>query len=137
MHLPALALPGAPTLMLDPAAQAVAAQVFGRRASAAWAPGPALVTGGDVVVETPGRGVRIAEGSNARMGTAVLVAGTVTVANTSVTANTRIFMDGQNTSGTAGELSVSARTAGTSFVITSSNVADTRTVAWLLIEPAP
>jgi hypothetical protein len=137
MHLPVLALPGAPSLMLDPAAQAVAAQVFGRRASAAWMPGPVLVTGGDLVVETPGRGLRIAEGTNARMGVSVLVAGTVAVANTSITANTRVFMDGQNLSGTAGELSVSARVAGASFTITSSNVADTRTVAWMLVEPAP
>lgn len=37
MHLPATALPGAPALMVDPAGQAVSAQVFGRRGQTAWA----------------------------------------------------------------------------------------------------
>lgn len=39
MHLPTTALPGAPTLLLDPAAQAVAGQVFGRRESTSLATG--------------------------------------------------------------------------------------------------
>ena len=88
----------------------------------------------DLDIGSVGRGLQIAEGSNARMGTAVLAAGTVTVANTSVTANTRIFLTGQSALN-AGELSISVRTAGTSFTIVSSNAADTRTVAYLLIEP--
>lgn len=37
MHLPVTSMPGAPALYADPAAQAVAAQVFGRRGPAAWA----------------------------------------------------------------------------------------------------
>lgn len=78
----------------------------------------------------------IAEGANASMGVATLVAGTVTVNNTLITGNTRIFLTGQNSSGTHGELTVSARSASTSFTITSSSATDTRSVAWLLIEPA-
>lgn len=137
MHLPATALPGAAALLLDPAGQAVAAQVFGRRAAHAWATGPRLVVGGDLVLGTVGEGVRIKEGTNARMGVATLVAGTVTVNTTAVTASSRVMLTGQNSSGTHGELTVSARTAGTSFTITSSNGADTRSVGWIIFEPAP
>jgi hypothetical protein len=85
---------------------------------------------------TAGGGVAVKEGTDARMGVATLVGGTVTVANESVTADTRIFLTAQNTGGTPGALRVSARVAGTSFTITSSSGADTSTVAWLLVEPA-
>lgn len=83
-----------------------------------------------------GGGIAVAEGANARMGVATLVAGTVTVANTSVTANTRIFLTSNADGGTPGTVRVSARVAGTSFTITSSSGADTSTVAYLLMEPA-
>lgn len=75
------------------------------------------------------------DGANKRMGQAILVGGTVIVSNTTVTANTRIFLSHANTSGTLGHLYISARTAGTSFTITSSSGTDTSTVNWLLIEP--
>jgi hypothetical protein len=75
------------------------------------------------------------DGSNKRMGQAVLVGGTVAVSNTSVTASTRIFLSHANTSGTLGHLYISARSAGVSFTITSSSGTDTSTVNWLLIEP--
>ena len=68
-------------------------------------------------------------------GTATLVGGTVVVSQGNVSASSMIYLTGQNSSGTAGELSVSARTPGTSFTITSSSGSDTRLVAWLLIEP--
>ena len=80
--------------------------------------------------------LEITEGANARMGTAVLAAGTVTVANNSVTANTRIFLTSQVDGGTPGFIRVSARVASTSFTITSGSGADTSTIGWLLIEPA-
>lgn len=70
-----------------------------------------------------------------RTGTAALTAGAVTVSTTAVTANTRIQLTSQADGGTPGFLRVSARTAGVSFTITSSNAADTSTVAWLLTEP--
>lgn len=87
-------------------------------------------------IGTAGGGVAIAEGANARMGVATLVAGAVTVANTSVTANSRIFLTSQVDGGTPGWLRVSARTAGTDFTITSSSGTDTSTVAYLIVEPA-
>ena len=84
---------------------------------------------------TAGTGLKVAEGTNAKQGTAVLVAGVKTVANTAVTANSRIFLTSQVDGGSPGFLRVSARVAGTSFTITSSNVADTSTVAYLINEP--
>ncbi|MFF9279503.1 glycosyl hydrolase family 28-related protein [Streptomyces griseosporeus] len=86
-------------------------------------------------IGSAGGGVAIKEGANARMGVATLAAGTVTVANTSVTATTRVAVFRQTTGGTPGHLSVT-RTAGTSFTITSSSGTDTSTVAWILFEPA-
>jgi hypothetical protein len=91
----------------------------------------------NIVAAQPGKGFQIKEGANARMGVSVLVAGTVTVANTSITANTRVQLTIQIPGGTVGVQYVSARTAGTSFTITSNSATDTSTVAWLLIEPAP
>lgn len=82
-----------------------------------------------------GGGITITEGTNARMGTAVLVAGTVTVNNTSVTANTRVAVFRQAAGGTLGHLSAT-KVNGTSFTVTSSSNADTSTVAWVLFEAA-
>lgn len=79
--------------------------------------------------------VNVVDGANKRMGTAVLVGGTKTVNNTSVTANTRIFLTNNASAGTPGFLYISARVASTSFTITSSNGADTSTIAWFLVEP--
>lgn len=93
------------------------------------------LTTADFRIVTAGRGIRIPEGSNARMGTATLVAGTVTVSNTSVTANTRIFLSRSTTGGTTGNLSTT-QSASTSFTINSSSGTDTSTVNWLLFEPS-
>jgi hypothetical protein len=87
-------------------------------------------------VGTAGGGLSVAEGTNARMGTATLVAGTATVSNTSVTANTRIFLTAQTSGAAPGALRVSARVAGTSFTVTSSSGTDTSQFAYLLVEPA-
>lgn len=97
--------------------------------------GGVAVVGGSVDVQTAGQGLKVAEGANAKQGVATLVAGTVTVATTAVTANSRILLTVQTVAGTQGTVTVTARTAGTSFTITSTNVADTSTVAWEIIEP--
>lgn len=70
-------------------------------------------------------------GSNPRAGVATLVAGTVTISNNSVGADTRIIISPQNTSGTAGNLSIT-RNAGVSFTINSSSALDTRDIYWEL-----
>lgn len=96
------------------------------------------VYGGDVIAGTAGKGLKVKEGTNARMGVATLVGGTVVISTTAVTANSRILLTSQApNAGTPGFLRISARTAGTSFTILSSNAADTSTVAWMIVEPAP
>lgn len=90
----------------------------------------------DIAATLAGKGFRVKEGTNAKMGTATLTAGAATVSNTSVTATSRIFLTSNADGGTPGFLRVSARTAGTSFTITSSSGTDTSTVAWIIYEPA-
>ena len=75
------------------------------------------------------------DGANKRMGQATLVGGTVVVSNTTITANTRIFLSRETLGGAAGHLAVSARSASTSFTILSSSGTDTSTINWLLVEP--
>jgi hypothetical protein len=83
----------------------------------------------------PKTGLVVTEGANAKQGVATLVAGAVTVNNTSITANSRIFLTSQVDGGTPGSVRVSARVAGTSFTITSSSGTDTSTVAYIISEP--
>jgi hypothetical protein len=90
----------------------------------------------DLIVNLAGKGLRIKEGTNARQGTATLSAGTVTVANTSVTANTRIYLGQVTPGGTVGAPFVSAVTAGTGFTIKSTSSTDTSVVSYLLVEAA-
>lgn len=72
---------------------------------------------------------------NNPMGTAVLVAGTVTVTHTTVKADSRIFLTHLVAGGTLGILSVGTITAGTSFVINSTSATDTSTVCYLILDP--
>lgn len=93
-------------------------------------------TSGDLIAQLPGKGLRIKEGTNARMGRAVLAAGTITVSTTAVSSTSEIFLTNRITGGAIGSLSVGTVTAGTSFVINSTNVLDTSTVCWLIVDPA-
>ena len=90
---------------------------------------------GNVNAITAGKGLTVKGGSNARIGTSPLTAGSVVVANTSVTASTVILLTSQADGGSPGFVRVSTRTAGTSFTITSSSGTDTSTIGWLLVEP--
>jgi len=69
----------------------------------------------------------------AKTGTAVLVAGTVTIADAAITANSIIRLSSKTLGGTPGALFVSAKTAATNFVITSTNAADTSTVQYDIV----
>lgn len=100
------------------------------------ATGGAALIDNDLKLQIVGKGIYIKEGSNATMGVATLVGGTVTVSTTKVTANSRIFVTTQSAGGTVAASYISARTAGTSFTITSMNVLDTSVVAWMIVEPA-
>lgn len=76
--------------------------------------------------------VNITAGANKAVNTATLSGGTVTVSNTTVTASSIIYVTGQNCS-SCGAYYISAKTAGTSFTITSTNASDASTVAFLII----
>lgn len=82
-------------------------------------------------------GLTVKEGANAKQGVATMVAGTVTVSNTSVTANSRIQLTVQSlgTVTAPKAIAVTARTAGTSFTITSADNTDTSVVAFEIFEP--
>ena len=76
--------------------------------------------------------VGISAAANKSLGTATLSGGTVTVNNTSVTASSVIIVTGQNCS-SCGAYSIGTITAGTSFVINSTNAGDASTVGYLII----
>lgn len=83
--------------------------------------GEVLCTVGNFSVSVAGKGLRVKEGSNAKQGTGTLTNGVATISNTSVTANSRIFVSPSalNASTAVGSLRVTAQTASTSFVVTS------------------
>lgn len=70
-------------------------------------------------------GLRVTEGSNAKQGTGTLASGVATVSNTSVTANSRIFLTPTSGAvGTVGSLAVVTKNAGSNFIVVSSLVAN-------------
>lgn len=75
--------------------------------------------------------------SDQREGVATLVAGTKVVTNSKVTAASRIFLTAQSlgTVTAPKALAVTARTAGTSFTITSADNTDTSVIGWHIEEP--
>lgn len=93
------------------------------------------LTCGNLTLNTAGNKINITTGSNASAGTATLVGGTVTVNTTAVTASSLIYLTDATTGSLTniGTPTVGTKTAGTSFVINSSNVLDTSTVNWLII----
>lgn len=91
---------------------------------------------GQLALQRAGAGLSIKTGSNCKLGIATLSAGTVTVANTVITASSLVFLTHQTVSGTPGVLSLGTVTAGTSFVINSSSGTDASIVAYLIVEPS-
>lgn len=98
--------------------------------------GPVIVENSNLAIQTLGKGLEVKEGANARMGVATLAGGTVTVANTSITATTRIFLTSQGGGAGATDLRISARTVGVDFTISAGDLGDTDIIAWMLVEPA-
>lgn len=68
-----------------------------------------------------------------RTSTATLVAGTVTVSDTAITANSIIRLSNRTIGGTPGAFYVSSRVAGTSFTITSTSGTDTSVVYYEIV----
>lgn len=83
-----------------------------------------------------GLGLFIKEGTNATMGVATLVAGTVTVNTTKAVTGVRIFLSRFTLGGTVGTALSYTITTGTSFTINSNNILDTSVVNWIIIAQA-
>lgn len=97
-------------------------------------PAEALTVVGNVSLSTAGNKLKIATGSNASAGTGTLTGGTVTINTTAVTANSLIFLTDTSSSVTnVGTLTVSSKTAGVSFTVTSTIALDASTFNWLII----
>jgi hypothetical protein len=79
-------------------------------------------------------GISLDEGTNKTMGVVTLSSGTATVNTTKVTSVSRIYLTSQS-GATVASYRISARSAGTSFTITSSSGSDTNVIAWHIIEP--
>lgn len=77
----------------------------------------------------------VVTGAPSGVGTAILVAGTVVVANPAVGADTIVVLTRSLVGGTPGHLSYIVE-AGVGFTIDSSEAADTSTVKWFLVEPS-
>jgi hypothetical protein len=74
----------------------------------------------------------IDDGANRSSGTATLVGGTVTVSNTSITANSIILMSPVGITN-AGFLGIT-KSVGSGFTIDSSNASDVRVIDYVIVE---
>ncbi len=92
----------------------------------------------DLKLTTVGKGIYIKEGTNATMGIRTLTGGTAVVSTNKVTAISRIFLTAQSLGTVAipQALAITARSAGSSFTITSASLTDTSVIGWEIIEPA-
>jgi hypothetical protein len=107
--------------------------------------GDATLTNGSLALGTAGNGISIKAGANARIGTGTLVGGTLAIANTSCTANTRVFLQCTDaktgTGGVPGHLEAVVA-AGVGFTVNSydnvgaAQVLDVSDFNWLLVESA-
>lgn len=97
--------------------------------------GNLTLNNGNLILGTAGNKLSIATGSNASVGTATLSGGTVTVSTTAVTASSVILLTDATTGAltNVGSLTVGTKTAGTSFVINSTNPLDASSVNYLII----
>ena len=106
--------------------------------------GALTVSNGNLVLGTAGNGISIKSGANARIGQSTLALGTLAVANTSVTANTRVFLS-RTSKGASTALGVleAVVNAGVGFTINSYTPAtaavetnDISVIDWVLVESA-
>lgn len=97
----------------------------------------AITASGDLACLTAGKGLQLKAGTNARGGNATLIAGTITVTNTTVSANTVITLTRKTSGGTIGTSITYTLSAGASFTINSDNLLDTSTFSYLLLEVNP
>jgi len=86
-----------------------------------------VTAGGDMIMSAVATKLQMNGGAVTDfIGQATLVSGTVTIANTNIAANDRIFLTraDENSSSALGDLTITALTASTSFVITALDPSD-------------
>lgn len=91
-----------------------------------------LQLNGSLGLNTAGNKINIATGTNASVGTGTLSSGTVTINTTAVTASSIIQVQLTSCS-SCGTLYIGTVTAGTSFVVTSTNGSDASTFNYWII----
>jgi len=91
----------------------------------------------DTLIKDAGAIATASRAANGTMGAGTLAGGTATVNTTSVTATSMIFLTdaGGGIAANIGSLEVGTITAGTSFVVNSSNALDTSNFNWWIINP--
>jgi len=94
-----------------------------------------FVLEGEVIIPTLGKGLSLKEGADGRMGVATLAVGTATVLTAAMNTGDRVILTRQVAGGTLGELSLGTVVDATSFVINSSNAADTSQIFWMIVKP--
>lgn len=90
-------------------------------------------TEGTLYSRQTGKGLSIQKGTGTLAGNAVLVAGTVTVTNANITADSIILLTRKTAGGVIGDLTYTL-SAGASFTINSANALDTSTVSYFIIQ---
>ena len=105
--------------------------------------GTLTITAGDLIIAGIGNGIRIAEGTNARMGQTTLVGGVSVIANTSVAATSRAFVSRASVGASTALGSLEAVVSdGVGLTITAQDptspgsavTGDVSIVNWVLIE---
>jgi len=92
---------------------------------------------GGVTINKLGSGLSIAAGTNGTLGTATLINGECTVFNTSVKADSCIFLNGTNDNGGfSGFLRAINIVPGVSFFVISGSSEDVSTFAYIIVQPA-
>lgn len=99
-------------------------------------PGQLLDVFGNVRVSSVGSSVAVVSGSNACRGQATLSSGVVTVSTTCTPSDSsQIFLtDAQTSLTNVGSVSIATVTAGTSFVVQSTNVLDSSKANWWVVK---
>lgn len=95
-----------------------------------------IITNASMSLNDVSAGFTFKAGANARTGTGTLSGGTLAVTNTSITANSQVFvMDtGGGTLANIGSLYIASQTATTGFTVTSTNVLDNSTFRYWIFE---
>lgn len=97
------------------------------------ATGDSIQVDNNFAIGPAGFGLQVKGGAGARVGTAALAAGTVTIANTGVTASTLVVVNHRSIGPNAGVLGYSVN-PGVGFTINSTNAADANGISYMLVE---